>query len=84
MTVPPPEPSWRKLAGIALILLLILAWAALVAHFAQAVGRWAIPVQAIFYLIVGIAWAMPLKPLIRWMQTGAWRSPPTGSGDLRR
>ena len=27
-------------------------------------------VQAPFYLIMGIIWIFPLKPLIRWVQTG--------------
>ena len=73
---PPHEPSWRKPAGIALILLLILLWAGLVAQFAVAVGGWPVLVQALFYLFMGIAWIMPLKPLIRWMETGRFRAPP--------
>lgn len=84
MTADPNQPSWRKPAGVALILLLIALWAALVVHFAPAVGRWPILVQAIFYLFVGIAWAMPLKPLVRWMETGFWRSPPPDCGDPGR
>jgi len=64
------QPSKRKLAGIALILLLIALWAAFVASFAPIVGRWPILVQAPFYLFMGIAWIIPLKPLIRWIQTG--------------
>ena len=64
------EPSWRKLAGIALILLLIALWAAFVASFAPIVGRWPILLQAPFYLVMGIAWILPLKPLIRWIQMG--------------
>ena len=67
------EPSWRRLAGILAILLLIVLWAALIASFAGTVGRWPILVQALFYLIVGIAWIAPLKPLLRWSQTGHWR-----------
>jgi hypothetical protein len=67
------EPSWRRLAGIAAILLLILVWAFLVATFAGQIGRLPILVQALFYLIVGIAWIAPLKPLLRWSQTGQWR-----------
>ena len=35
-----PQPSPRKLAGIALILLLIVLWAALVASLAPFVGKW--------------------------------------------
>lgn len=73
---PTPQPSWRKGAGITLILLLILIWAALVASLSQWVGRWPVIVQAGFYLIVGIAWIIPLKPLIRWSQTGRWRADP--------
>ena len=71
----PPPPSPRKLAGIGLILLLIAVWAGLVASLAPFVGRWPVLVQALFYLIVGIAWIIPLKPLIRWTETGSWRNP---------
>jgi hypothetical protein len=67
------EPNWRRPAGIAAILLLILIWAVLVATFAGQIGRLPILVQALFYLIVGIAWIAPLKPLLRWSQTGHWR-----------
>jgi hypothetical protein len=71
----PLEPSYRKLAGIALILLLIVVWATFVASLAQIVGRWPILVQAPFYLLVGIVWIIPLKPLVRWIQTGSFRIP---------
>ena len=65
----PTPPSWRTGAGIALILLLIAFWAVLVASLAPFVSRWPILVQAIFYLFMGIAWIIPLKPLIRWSQS---------------
>lgn len=71
------EPNWRKGAGIAAIVLLILFWAVLIATFAPAVGRWPVLVQAVFYLVMGIAWIAPLKPLLRWAQTGRWRQGPT-------
>ena len=76
----PVEPSSRKLVGIGLILLLIALWAMLVASLAPVVGRWPILVQAPFYLVMGIAWIAPLKPLIRWIETGRWsmRQPPGG------
>ncbi|MGN6849623.1 MAG: DUF2842 domain-containing protein [Sphingomicrobium sp.] len=67
------EPSSRKLVGIALIVLLIVVWAAFVASLARIVGSWPILVQAPFYLIMGIAWVLPLKPLVRWIQTGSFR-----------
>jgi hypothetical protein len=70
------EPSWRRGAGIAAILLLILFWAILVASLASFVGRWPILLQSLFYLFMGIAWIAPLRPLIRWSQTGHWRANP--------
>ena len=69
----PPQPPARKLFGTALIVLLIVFWAAFVASLARIVGAWPIVVQAAFYLIMGIAWIIPLKPLVRWMQTGSFR-----------
>ena len=68
------EPSSRKLLGILLILLLIVVWATFVASLAQVVGRWPILAQAPFYLVMGIIWIVPLKPLVRWIQTGSFRS----------
>ena len=67
---PPPQPSWRKPAGIFAILALIAIWAVLVASLAGHVSRWPVMLQAIFYLAAGIAWILPLKPLLRWMETG--------------
>ena len=69
-------PSARPLIGIALILLVIVVWAALVASLAPFVGSWPVIVQAAFYLIMGIAWIIPLKPLVRWMQTGSVKTGP--------
>ena len=69
------EPQGRKLAGISLILLLIVFWATFVASLAPFVGQWPILVQAPYYLFMGIAWIIPLKPLIRWSQSGRWRDP---------
>ena len=69
------RPSRRKGAGIVIILSLILIWAALVASLARVVGQWPGLVQAAFYLVMGIVWILPLKPLIRWTETGSWRAP---------
>jgi len=68
------RPSWRKGAGIAAILLLIAALAVLVASFSGMVGQWPVVGQAMFYLVIGIVWIMPLRPLLRWMETGRFRA----------
>jgi predicted membrane channel-forming protein YqfA (hemolysin III family) len=65
------EPSWRRPLGIALILALIAGWAVVVVSAAPlAAPRWA---QALYYLVAGLVWVLPLKPLLRWMETGRWR-----------
>jgi predicted membrane channel-forming protein YqfA (hemolysin III family) len=71
------EPSSRKLGGVALILLLIVGWAVFVASLAPFVGKWPVLVQAPYYLVMGIAWIIPLKPLIRWIETGSFRGAST-------
>jgi len=68
------EPATRKLAGIALILLLIVGWVAFVASLAPFVGKWPALAQAPYYLFMGVAWVIPLKPLIRWIETGSFRA----------
>lgn len=73
MLIEPPPSSWRKGAGVALICGLIVLWAVAILIFAPFVARWPVLVQAIFYLVMGISWVIPLKPLIRWSETGAWR-----------
>ena len=66
-------PSWRKPAGMLIILLLILVWCVGIASLSGTIGRWHGLVQLLFYVVTGIVWIMPLKPLLRWMETGRWR-----------
>ena len=71
---PPLPPSWRKPAGIFAIIGLIIVWSALVAPLASPISRWPILAQLLFYLVAGLAWIVPLKPLLRWMETGRFRA----------
>ena len=67
------NPSWRKPAGALAIVGLILVWVVLVASFSGQIGGLPILVQTLIYLALGIVWILPLKPLLRWMETGRWR-----------
>lgn len=72
-TAPDREPSWRQPAGALAIIGIILLWCLLVIVALPFVGRWPIILQLPVYVLAGIAWIFPLKPLLRWMETGAWR-----------
>lgn len=67
------EPTWRQPFGIALILAWIAGWCVAVASVGALIAQapwWA---QTPYYLIAGLVWILPLKPLLRWMETGKWR-----------
>ena len=66
-------PSWRKPAGALGIVALALAWCVVVASFSRVVSRWPGWLQPAFYLVTGMIWIAPLKPVLRWMETGKWR-----------
>jgi len=72
--VPVNEPSWRKPAGMLLILLLILVWSVAVVALVEASGLplWA---SGLAFVAGGIAWLwlFPMKRLLRWMELGKWR-----------
>jgi hypothetical protein len=68
------KASWRKPVGMLAILLLILVWVVLVASFSAEIGALPILVQLLIYVVLGIVWIAPLKPLLRWMETGRWRA----------
>jgi predicted membrane channel-forming protein YqfA (hemolysin III family) len=66
-------PTWRKPAGMLIILTLITIWCVGIVSLSGIVSRWPWWLQAPFYLVAGIVWILPLKPLLLWMETGRWR-----------
>ena len=66
------SPESRNGWGIAAIVLFITVYALVVALFAPRISQLPVLVQALLYMILGIAWALPLSPLINWMGTGRW------------
>lgn len=66
-------PSWRKPAGMFLILALIGAWAGIVVSLGGWIDMLPRLVQALVYAVAGIVWIAPLRPLLRWMETGRFR-----------
>ena len=70
------EPRPRPTAGVFMIIGVIIVWAALIASVSDIVSRWPALVQLPFYIAAGIIWVLPLKPVLRWSETGRWRSGP--------
>ena len=62
----PHQPSGRTLVALFAIIALIIGWAVLIASLSRHVGQWPVLVQALFYLVAGLIWIVPLKPIIRW------------------
>lgn len=67
------EPSWRKPVGVFGLIAWITLWVGLIASLSGWVGGWPVLVQTIFYLVAGIVWILPLKPLLQWMETGRFK-----------
>ena len=76
MSINRRAPTWRKPAGIFAILVLIAVWSFLIASASQYIGQTPILVQGFVYLVAGIVWIAPLRPLMIWMETGSFRAPP--------
>jgi hypothetical protein len=77
-TLPPPRvrvyeqamsARVRKFIGLVGILIFVAAYALVASKIADHLPN-NMAVQAIFYLVVGLAWGLPILPLIRWMNSG--------------
>jgi hypothetical protein len=59
----------RKLIGTLAMFALVLIYAPIAMALAESrIVDASKPVQAIAYLVLGLAWILPLMPLIRWME----------------
>jgi uncharacterized membrane-anchored protein len=75
MNQPYKPPSWRKPAGMIAILAIIVLWTFIVVSASAYIGQLHILLQAIIYLIAGVVWIAPLRPLLIWMETGSFKAP---------
>src|SRR3546814_15708260 len=71
---PPMTPTLRKPFGVIAIVIGICIYAALVASAAPWIERLHVLAQTPVYLVLGIIWILPLKPLLRGMETGSWKT----------
>jgi hypothetical protein len=73
---PHTPPSWRKPVGMIAIMAIIAIWALIVVSATAYIQQLHILAQAIIYLVAGIIWIAPLRPLLIWMETGSFKAPP--------
>jgi hypothetical protein len=59
----------RKLVGTAAILVFVMIYGPLAMALAESrIMESPQAVQAVAYVVLGLAWILPLMPLIRWME----------------
>ena len=65
----------RKFIGAVATLAFVIFYALIAMMLAQARPTQEAPVilQTLIYAVLGLAWILPLMPLIRWMEQGRFR-----------
>ncbi|MEA2832831.1 MAG: hypothetical protein QOG66_1033 [Methylobacteriaceae bacterium] len=65
----------RKFVGAVAMLVFVIVYALIAMMLAQARPTQEAPVllQTLIYAVLGLAWILPLMPLIRWMEGGLRR-----------
>ena len=66
------KPTWRIPVGILALLALLAVYALVVAAVANWIGQMPALLQAPVYLVLGLAWLLPLRRYLIWMETGRW------------
>ena len=69
------EPTWRIPVGVlGLVLGLVVYALAIAALVPRVIAGWPALAQMPIYLVLGLVWLLPLRPLLIWMETGKWRA----------
>lgn len=68
-------PSLRRPLGIIGLLLFLFVYALGVVRLAEPVAGLHPLLQLPIWLVLGLAWVLPFRPVLVWMETGRWRLP---------
>jgi hypothetical protein len=66
------KPTLRIPLGILALLFVLALYVLTVVWASQWIERLPILVQGVVYLILGVAWLLPLRRFLIWMETGRW------------
>ncbi|MCK9543125.1 MAG: DUF2842 domain-containing protein [Novosphingobium sp.] len=68
------RPTWRIPVGVLALLAGLLLYGIAVARILPPlIGHWPGLAQLPVYAVLGMIWLLPMKPYLRWMETGRWR-----------
>ncbi|MCS6986657.1 MAG: DUF2842 domain-containing protein [Sphingomonadaceae bacterium] len=66
-------PHLRRPLSVLALVLFLAAYAAIVVGVFAPVARLPALAQAPIWAVLGIAWVWPVRPFLRWIETGRWR-----------
>ncbi|WP_448586335.1 DUF2842 domain-containing protein [Thermaurantiacus sp.] len=66
-------PSLRRPLGVLGLVVFLFVYALAAVRLAAPVATLHPLVQLPVWLVLGLAWVVPLRPLLMWMETGRWR-----------
>lgn len=66
------RPTWRIPVGILFLLAGLALYALVVAWASEWIALLPVLLQTAVYLVLGIAWLLPLRRFLIWMETGRW------------
>ena len=67
------EPTARIPLGILGLLLGLAIYGVVLARYLpDLIGDWPTLAQTLVYLFFGLAWLLPLRRFLTWMETGKW------------
>jgi len=69
------QPTWRIPVGVLLLMVGLALYALAVLLLSPLIERLPVLVQTLVYLVLGIAWLLPLRRFLIWMETGRTRPP---------
>jgi hypothetical protein len=65
-------PSLRRPLGIIGLILFLFAYALFAVWLAEPVARLHVLLQLPVWLLLGLAWVLPVRPVMVWIETGRW------------
>jgi len=68
------KPTFRIPIGVIGLIIALILYAFGVLLLSPWIERLHVLAQTIVYLVLGVAWLLPLKRFLIWMETGRWKA----------